>query len=239
MRVAALCSVVYAGLIGLTGLQFARAPTGFIPEQDQGYLDHRPAAAARRLARRTEAVVRKATEIILRDARHRACRAVRRARRRHLHHAPNAGTIFSGLPPLYNHERRQGPHAPTTILADLRKRLAEIQDAFIITIPPPPVQRHRHCRRLQDDGAGPARAAARRRSKRRRRTLVDRRQPDPGLVGVFSLFNTRTPKVYADIDRVKAEKLGRPGQPTCSRRCRSISARPMSTTSTIWAAPTR
>ena len=30
----------------------------------------------------------------------------------------------------------------------------------------------------------------------------------PGLVGVFSLFNTRTPKVYADIDRVRAEMLG-------------------------------
>jgi multidrug efflux pump len=29
----------------------------------------------------------------------------------------------------------------------------------------------------------------------------------PGLVGVFSLFNTRTPKVYADIDRVRAEML--------------------------------
>jgi len=32
----------------------------------------------------------------------------------------------------------------------------------------------------------------------------------PGLVGVFSLFNTRTPKLYADIDRVKAEILGVP-----------------------------
>ena len=30
--------VVYAGLIGLTGWQFQRTPTGFIPEQDQGYL---------------------------------------------------------------------------------------------------------------------------------------------------------------------------------------------------------
>src|SRR5260370_37262839 len=30
----------------------------------------------------------------------------------------------------------------------------------------------------------------------------------PGLVGVVSLVNTRTPKVYADIDRVRAEMLG-------------------------------
>ena len=30
--------VVFGGLIGLTGWQFNRAPTGFIPQQDQGYL---------------------------------------------------------------------------------------------------------------------------------------------------------------------------------------------------------
>ena len=30
----------------------------------------------------------------------------------------------------------------------------------------------------------------------------------PGLTNVFTTFNTRTPKVYADIDRVRAEMLG-------------------------------
>jgi HAE1 family hydrophobic/amphiphilic exporter-1 len=30
----------------------------------------------------------------------------------------------------------------------------------------------------------------------------------PGLVGVFTPFSTRTPSVFADIDRVKAQKLG-------------------------------
>ena len=32
----------------------------------------------------------------------------------------------------------------------------------------------------------------------------------PGLVQVFTLFNTSTPQVYADIDRTKAEMLGVP-----------------------------
>jgi HAE1 family hydrophobic/amphiphilic exporter-1 len=38
IRIAVLMLVIYAGLIALTGWQFSRAPTGFIPEQDQGYL---------------------------------------------------------------------------------------------------------------------------------------------------------------------------------------------------------
>ena len=57
--------VVYAGLIALTGWQFARAPTGFIPQQDQGYLItviQLPPGAS--LAR-TDAVVQQATKIIL------------------------------------------------------------------------------------------------------------------------------------------------------------------------------
>ena len=31
---------------------------------------------------------------------------------------------------------------------------------------------------------------------------------EPSLANVFTTFNTRTPKVYADIDRVRAEMLG-------------------------------
>jgi HAE1 family hydrophobic/amphiphilic exporter-1 len=32
----------------------------------------------------------------------------------------------------------------------------------------------------------------------------------PDVAGLFSLFNTRTPRVYADIDRVQSEILGVP-----------------------------
>ena len=38
VRVSLLMVVVYVGLIGLTAYQFVQAPTGFIPQQDQGYL---------------------------------------------------------------------------------------------------------------------------------------------------------------------------------------------------------
>jgi hydrophobe/amphiphile efflux-1 (HAE1) family protein len=64
LRFAVLMLVVYAGLIGLAGWQFAHAPTGFIPNQDQGYLItviQLPPGAS--LAR-TDAVVRKAAKII-------------------------------------------------------------------------------------------------------------------------------------------------------------------------------
>ena len=44
---------------------------------------------------------------------------------------PMPATIFSGLPP-FDERVAKGVDAPTRSLADLRKRLAAIQEAFII-----------------------------------------------------------------------------------------------------------
>jgi len=41
-------------------------------------------------------------------------------------------------------------------------------------------------------------------------TITGQANATPGLVQVFTLFNTATPQVYADIDRTKAEMLGVP-----------------------------
>ncbi|HMF62108.1 MAG TPA: efflux RND transporter permease subunit, partial [Vicinamibacterales bacterium] len=51
--------LAYAVLIGVTGFQFARAPTGFIPEQDQGYLISVVQLPPGATLDRTEAVLKK------------------------------------------------------------------------------------------------------------------------------------------------------------------------------------
>ena len=93
------------------------------------------------------------------------------------------------------------------ILANLRARLAGIQEAFFIVIPPPPVQGIGNSggfkMMIQDKrgrGLDALDAAT--------QDMVAAANQTRGLAGVFSLFNTRTPKLYADIDRVKAEMLG-------------------------------
>ena len=65
VRVIAIMLVVYAGLIAFTVFQFRSAPTGFIPQQDLGYLItiiQLPPGAS--LAR-TDEVARKVTKIVL------------------------------------------------------------------------------------------------------------------------------------------------------------------------------
>ena len=205
IRASGLMLMAYAVLIGLTGFQFSRAPIGFIPELDQGYLItvlQLPPGAS--LAR-TDAVVRQATKIIL------ATPGIEHAvpfagfDGATFTNAPNAGAIFSPMKPFEEREA-QGLTA-NAILASLRQRLSVIEDAFVITIAPPPVAGIGNAggfkMMLQDEaGLGPValQAAA--------QQLAAKANGTPGLVGVFSPFSAGTPTVYADIDRVKAEKLG-------------------------------
>jgi hydrophobe/amphiphile efflux-1 (HAE1) family protein len=205
VRLLGLVLAVYIGLIALAGFQFSRAPTGFIPEQDQGYLITVLQLPAGATLDRTEAVVKQATDIILktRGIEHAAPFAGLDATTFTV--ASNAGTIFSGLPSLYNHSL-PGVTA-TTVLADLRRRLSVIQGAFVLTIPPPPVPGLGSAggfkMMLQDRaGVGPdvlAKAA---------QTLVAAANADPDFAGVFTLFSTRTPSIYLNIDREKAEMVG-------------------------------
>jgi hypothetical protein len=80
-----------------------RAPTGFIPEQDQGYLITVLQLPPGVTLARTEAVVKQAIDIILKTpgVEHVAPFAGLDATTFTV--ASNAGTIFSGLPSLYNH----------------------------------------------------------------------------------------------------------------------------------------
>ena len=57
--------VVYVGLIGVAGVEFAKTPTGFIPEQDQGYLINVVQLPPGATLDRTEKVVRRGIDIIL------------------------------------------------------------------------------------------------------------------------------------------------------------------------------
>ena len=121
--------------------------------------------------------------------------------------ASNAGAIFTAFAPFA--DRVGKGLTDIHILADLRRRLSVIEGAFIIVIPPPPVRGIGSAggfkMMVQDKGGrGPEALDA---AVQEMAGVANR---TPGLVGVFSLFNTRTPKLYADIDRVKAEMLGVP-----------------------------
>ncbi len=205
IRMTAVVLVVYAGLIGLTGYQFGRAPTGFIPDQDLGYLItiiQLPPGAS--LAR-TDAVVRRSVDIMDATPGVEHSVAFSGFDAATFTNASNAGAIFT---PMTQFDTRVAHGlSAAVVMNSVRQRLSSIQDAFILTIMPPPVagigtaggfkmmlQDH------QDLGPEALEAAA--------QEMAAAANQTPGLAGVFTPFNTHTPSVYADIDRERAQKLG-------------------------------
>ncbi|MEK0082470.1 efflux RND transporter permease subunit [Benzoatithermus flavus] len=209
VRLSLLVLVVYAGLIGLAASSFQKAPTGFIPQQDQGYLITAIQLPPGASLERTDRVVREATRraLAVEGVAHTAGFAGFDGAT--FTNAPSAGAVFVTLEPF--EERVKKGIRTEDIAADLRRSLGGIQEASALVISPPPVRgigTGGGFKLYVEDrrGRGPEALEA------ATDALVARANQEPGLVSVFTLFNTRTPKIYADIDRVKAEMLGVPVQ---------------------------
>ena len=205
IRMSAIMLVLYGGLIGLTGYEFINTPKGFLTEQDQGYLINIIQLPAGASLARTDAVVKRAVDIML-DIRGVANAAVFSGLDASTFtNASNSAAIFIPLKPF--EERAAQGLRSSDILAEVRKRLAVIQEAMIITVQPPPVRGIGSAggfKMIIQDKAGHG-------SKALENVAFDMMMAaniTPGLVNAFTLFNTRTPSIYADIDRVRSQMLG-------------------------------
>ncbi|MGH6661986.1 MAG: efflux RND transporter permease subunit, partial [Rhodospirillales bacterium] len=205
IRTTVIMLIAYGGLVGLTGWQFARAPTGFIPAQDLGYLINVIQLPPGSSLARTDAVAREATKIILKTPGVAHAVPIVGLDGSTFTNAPNSAVVFSTLEPFRERARKglQGPQ----VQALLNQRLSAIQDAFIISVVPPPVRGIGNAggfkMMVQDRrgrGLDALEAAA--------NDLVAAANQTPGMGRVFTLFNTRTPKIYADLDPVRGEILG-------------------------------
>ncbi|MGY3341691.1 MULTISPECIES: efflux RND transporter permease subunit [unclassified Bradyrhizobium] len=209
IRHAVVMLLIYVVLIGSAGWLIGTTSQGFIPAQDRGYVIisvQLPGAAS--LARTTE-IVREIERIsldtpgIIRVAAFAGFSGATRTQ------AGNAAALF----PVFDEPEARIKKGLTAnaITAELRKRLAAIQGAFIIVIPPPAVPGigtgGGFAIRIQDrQGRGPELLAS------ATDELVAAARKSPALLGptVFSPFSASTPQLFVDIDRTKAQKLGVP-----------------------------
>ena len=205
VRATAIVGIVYVGLIGLTGFQMARMPTGFIPEQDIGYLVVVIQLPPGSSLARTDEVVRQVNDIALTIPGMEHTSPVTGFDVTTSTVAPNAGTIFVALPSLYG-KNIPGVNA-AAMLKILREKLSVIKDAYVIAVMPPPVQGLGSAGgfklMLEDRGVLGPQALA-----KAANDLVAAANKDGTFAGVFTLYNAGSPSLFADIDRLKAEKVG-------------------------------
>src|SRR5262249_79310 len=124
-------------LVLLTGWSFEKVPTGFVPTQDKQYLvafAQLPDAAS---LERTDALIRKMSEIGLKQPGVQDAVAFPGLSINGFRGSPNSGIGFFCLRPFGEGEKPElsGP----AIAAALNEKFAGLQDAFVLTVPPPPV----------------------------------------------------------------------------------------------------
>ncbi len=207
LRVAGLMLVVYGCLIGLTYFQFARTPSGFIPALDRAYFIAAISLPPGATLERTDQVVRKAADLLLKRPGVDHAVAFAGFDGATFTNAPNAGVIFVTLKPF--DQRVKAGLATATILNDLRAQMQSLREAFVLVIPPPSVPgigTGGGFKLYVQDRAGRGPRAL----EQAVGAIVGPANRTPGLVQVFTLYNTLTPQIYADIDRTKAEMLGVP-----------------------------
>ncbi len=205
IRIRWVVTAVFVGGLVLTYWVYRTVPTGFVPEEDQGYLIiamQAPEGASlsytTNIARQVEAVLDRTEEV-------RGSFTV--VGFSFAGSSPNRGLIFVPLKP---YDERIGPeHSAQAVVGKIFGPLMGIPGALVFPFLPPPINGLGTFGGFQyellDQSGGPIQnlaAAA--------NTLVGESQTTPGLTGLFNQFTANDPQLVVTIDRERAKSLGLP-----------------------------
>jgi hydrophobe/amphiphile efflux-1 (HAE1) family protein len=207
IRLGSLMSVVYLGLMILAGYLFTTVPNGFIPAQDQGYLIVSIQLPAGASLTRTDDVVKDAVSRLLKIDGIRTSVGFAGFSGATFTNASNSAAIFTMMD--YFDERSAKGLTYDQILADVKKQMSQIKEAFVIVIPPPAVRGIGNgggFKMMIEDRAGRGLEVL----EQAMWELAGAANQAPATQSVFSLFETNTPQLYVDIDRERVERLGVP-----------------------------
>jgi hydrophobic/amphiphilic exporter-1 (mainly G- bacteria), HAE1 family len=202
IRMRAIVALVFVAMLGATYWVYTRVPTGFVPDEDQGYIFiiiQAPQGASldytMGIERQVEQIVNRMPEI------------------QHVFgvggfgfagSGPNQGILFCMLKDF--NERQGDQHSAKAVVGQLFGQFSEITGANVFPFLPPSVSIGNFGGfqyELLDQTGGPIEnlaAAARNLAAQANRT--------PGITGVFTQFTADDPQLVVTIDREQAKSLG-------------------------------
>jgi multidrug efflux pump len=203
----AIAMAVYAVLIGATVFMFNIVPQGFVPGQDKQYLvgfAQLPDAAS---LDRSEAVIRKMSEIALKHPGVKDSIAFPGLSINGFTNSPNAGVVFFGLKDFK--DRKGKGMSGGEIAGALNQEFGALQDAYVAVFPPPPVNGLGTIGgfKLMIEDRGDLGYEE---LYKVTQDVMNKARGNPAInpYGTFSSFQINVPQLYADVDRVKAKRQG-------------------------------
>ncbi len=206
LRVSLIVLLVYAGLLGLTYRQFIRAPTGFIPQQDKGYLVLNVQLPDSASVQRTQQIMAQIEDMALHTPGIADTVGISGQSLIANANAPNLGSMYVMLAEF---SRRRTPQltadAISAALLDRCRR--EVPGAVVTAFGPPPIDglgTTGGFKLIIEDrgnlGLGSLQQAA--------DQVVARGNRTEGLRGLSNSSRVNTPWLYLDIDRTKCMTMG-------------------------------
>jgi multidrug efflux pump len=205
LRLSVIVLMVYGCLLFLTYWTFSRAPTGFIPTQDQGYLLVSAQLPDSASVQRTEAVMMRIDRIARSIPGVAHTVGVSGTSFLLGSNGSNLGSMFVVLKPF--DQRRSPAEYDAAIAVKLRSECAQqIEDAVVAVFRAPPVRGLANAGgfQLQTEQHGYVDLKQLQATTDR---LVRKLSTEPQFSGVFTLFRANTPQLFVDINRTKVESL--------------------------------
>ena len=205
VRMGMVMLIIYAGLLAMTGWRLTATPSGFIPEQDQGFLIGVIQLPPGSALERTEAVMHRASDIIRNTEGVNGTVAFAGLDGTSFSFGSHAATIFVRLDP---HDERTREQSAAALAGAITGAASQIQDAQVFVIAPPAVQGLGNGNGFQmmiQDTSG----AGYRALEGSTFAMMGAAFQSPDQVQqVFSTYNTGSPRITADVDRDRALIMG-------------------------------
>jgi hydrophobe/amphiphile efflux-1 (HAE1) family protein len=198
--------IIYAVLIALTGWRLAATPTGFIPQQDQGYLVGVVQLPAGASLDRTEAAMRKVMKIVEDTPGIKQYGGFAGLSGATFAAASNQAVIFVLLDDYKDRVGRKDRTAEA-LSGALMGRSGAVTEAMVFFLAPPPVQG-------LDNGGGFTMMVQDRSGAGYNAlsgatfAMMGAAQQEKRVNSVFTQFDTNSPRIALDLDRSKAQMLG-------------------------------
>ena len=208
IRVPALIMLLFVAMAGGTGYWFTRLPTGFFPQEDQGYAimgAQLPDAAS---LERTRVVTSKINAILAKTPGIRGWFVIGGQSLLDGATASNAATIYLDFEAFAKREHHP-EQSLDGILTHIRTEVEKIPEAMIFAFPPPAILGLGTAGgfelRIEDKGDVGLTALQQMTDE-----MVTDGGTQSGLTQLQSPFRSGIPQIYVEVDRVKAKSLGIP-----------------------------
>jgi HAE1 family hydrophobic/amphiphilic exporter-1 len=203
IRARAIVALVFVALLGVTYWVYTRVPTGFVPDEDQGYVMVLIQAPQGASLDYTMGIVRQVEDVV--SGLPEADRMFAAGGFSFTGSAPNQGIVFLSLKPF--EERQRDDQSAQATIGKLFGGFSQITGAMVIPFLPPAIFGlgifGGFEYQLLDQSGGPIEdleAAA--------RQLIAQGYQTPGLTGLFTQFTANDPQLVVNIDREQAKSLG-------------------------------